>query len=643
MSHHSVTIDFDEDYTQPGKLGPVDINTVYRSNPSNGAYFGPYLRYINIDLESSTWYGSAMIVIASNSAPIFEIHPSSDPSQMRAIAPLLVYQYKEFFFFRYNIAVPQLPSDQGQFWTYAITNNGVTLTYQFLVAGARDIQWRFMAFSCADFSLGVKEEERRELGGVGYLWKDVMDKHRNMGGLHAILGGGDQIYADRMWKEIGSLQAWLQTKGKESRKVYEWTNELDSDVTLAYFFFYSSSFDKPGIRDCLASIPNVFQIDDHDIFDGFGSYPEYMQQSKVFLNIGRIAFEFYMLFQHHTTVDMLKTNPDPRDLFTATGTGWHFIRFMGPTCVVVGPDTRAERQQKCIIGEQTHQELYRRMEALPHSVEHIVFMLAVPIVYPRLTMVEHILSGVQSTKRAINGAWNLIGKGATKAASLVGAEKSTNASFQNVKKAFGKSGLMSSLVSGFGEVDLLDDLADHWTHENHAIERASFVRNLQRVAKDKGVRITFISGDVHCCGMGRFVNPDAPNNYQLMYQVIASAISNVPPPGAVIRLLHNNDKIYLPEINSKEKVTDTKEEMIEFFDTDVDGSKLGDLHKLLPRRNYALAQVGDNHTMTWDLYVQNAKLTDPERTHKYGPLVVPAPERSDLGLADGLQQMKLSS
>ncbi|KAK9476001.1 hypothetical protein V1514DRAFT_212778 [Lipomyces japonicus] len=618
-----------EDYSQPGTRGVVDVEQVYHAVPFNGVYFGPYLRYANVDLKTGTWHGSVLIVTSLSVAPYFQVHPTNEISAIQSIQAQQIYQFDDYKFFRYDMFLPQLPGQQGQFWTYAITaTQGQTLTYQFLVAGKDEKEWRFMAFSCADFSLSVKQEEREELGGVGYLWEDVIDRHHKLGGLHAMLGGGDQIYADRMWKEIPSLQTWQQTKGKQNRKDYEWSDRLERELTLAYFFYYANHFDRIGIRDCLAQIPNVFQIDDHDIFDGYGSYPEYMQESNVFINIGRIAFQFYLLFQHQTTEQILQTNPDPTDLFTVTGRGWHFIKYLGPSAAVLGPDTRAERQQKSIIGEQTHQELFRRLQQLPPEIRQVVIMLAVPIVYPRLTAVEHILTGVKHTKRAINGAWNVLGKATSKVASVVGGKKSTQSGFESVKKAFGKSGVMSSLISGFGEIDLLDDLADHWTHENHAAERIYFVRNLQRVAQIKSVRITFVSGDVHCCGIGRFVNDDRPNNNQLMYQIITSAISNVPPPGPVIRLLHNRDKIYLPEIGAKveddENKTDTREEMLEFFDRDVDGKELG-RKKLLGRRNYAIAVIDNDGTMAWDLYVQKGggKYGPSQRTAKYGPLIVP--------------------
>ncbi|KAK9474736.1 uncharacterized protein V1510DRAFT_372689 [Dipodascopsis tothii] len=634
-TQRALTSQTSDEFHQPGMYGVVDIDRLYHTQPSNGMCFGPYLRYTNIDLAKNVWMGSVMVV-KEGEAPYFQVHPSDDIGKIVTVPETVLYKFGSQTFYKYNVTATMDPGGKSRWWTYALTSAGRTYTYQFLVAGAGQREWRFMAFSCADFSLSVSRDERAELGGVGYLWEDVMQRHVQVGGLHAMLGGGDQIYADRMWKEIDSLNKWLQTKGKEARRTAPWTGQMEHDLNLAFFFYYTSHFDRPGVRDCLSQIPHVFSIDDHDIFDGYGSYPEYMQQSNVFQNIGRIAFDFYMLFQHHTTNQHLQAEraagrADPYDLFSVTGRGYNFIKYLGPGCAVVGPDTRAERVKKAIVAKPTYEEIFARMAALPPSVKQVVIMLAVPITYPRLTTVENILAGVQTTKRVINGAWNRIGKGVSKVAGVISsdAEKATEAGFKSVKKAFGKSGMMSSLVSEFGEVDLLDDLSDHWTHENHDMERTFFVRNLQRLAQIKGYRVTFVSGDVHCCGMGKFQNPQAPNNHQLMYQVITSAISNVPPPAPVIRLLHNKDQVYLPEMGGKFKMgrpTDTKEDMLEFFERDVDGKTLS-LRKLLGRRNYAICMINSDMTCAWDLYVQKGggayHSEHNERSVKYGPLVVP--------------------
>jgi hypothetical protein len=93
--------------------------------------------------------------------------------------------------------MPIFPQEQK--WTYAITTQG-TQVWEFTIPGQQQ-QWKFIAWSCNDFSAGVKQEERDKLG-FGTLWKDVMDRYVKEGAFHAQLGGGDQIYADRMWKEV---------------------------------------------------------------------------------------------------------------------------------------------------------------------------------------------------------------------------------------------------------------------------------------------------------------------------------------------------------------------------------------------------------------------------------------------------------
>lgn len=42
--------------------------------------------------------------------------------------------------------------------------------------------------------------------------------------------------------------------------------------------------------------------DDHDIFDGWGSYPERLQLCPMFKGLFSVARRFYLLFQHHTTL-----------------------------------------------------------------------------------------------------------------------------------------------------------------------------------------------------------------------------------------------------------------------------------------------------------------------------------------------------
>jgi PhoD related phosphatase len=107
------------------------------------------------------------------------------------------------------------------------------------------------------------------------------------------------------------------------------------------------------------------------------------------------------------------------------------------------------------MSQQSYDLMFNRLRQVPPTVIYCVVMLAVPIVYPRLETVERALTGVAVAKKGVNGAFNLLGKAVTTVTPAGSATQSTHSAFDGVKKAFGKSGLMSSVVSKFGEVDLL--------------------------------------------------------------------------------------------------------------------------------------------------------------------------------------------
>ena len=238
---------------------------IYKVAPTNGVYFGPYLRYTNMDLERGVWLGSILLVTDAPQPPTIHIHQSVDlspnPRQLKANP---ISHHQRWTFYRYDIDL-KMDESGGAKWTYAITSHLGCTRYEFLVAGHNETSWRFIATSGNDFSLNVNANERSRLGGIGYMWKDIMQKHVECGGFHAQLGLGDQIYADRLWKDIPLLKQWLAMSGKENRKNAPWTAKHEEDVSHAYFHYYTSHFDQPFLREAFAQIPHVLQIDDHDM------------------------------------------------------------------------------------------------------------------------------------------------------------------------------------------------------------------------------------------------------------------------------------------------------------------------------------------------------------------------------------------
>lgn len=248
-------------YTGPPPSSGVDL---YKVVPTNGVYFGPYLRYVNMDLERELWLGSILLVTDAPQPPTIHIHQSLDLSpNPRQLKAMHISQYQRWTFYKYEIDLRM--EDAPAKWTYAITSHLGCTRYEFLVAGRHDTNWRFVAHSGNDFGLNVSTNERARLGGVGYMWKDIMQKHAECGGFHCQLGLGSQIYADRLWKEIPSLKQWLATSGKENRKTAAWTAAHEEDVSHAYFHYYTSHFDQPHLREAFAQIPHVLTLDDHDM------------------------------------------------------------------------------------------------------------------------------------------------------------------------------------------------------------------------------------------------------------------------------------------------------------------------------------------------------------------------------------------
>lgn len=72
-----------------------------------------------------------------------------------------------------------------------------------------------------------------------------------------------------------------------------------------------------------------------------------------------------------------------------------------------------------------------------------------------------------------------------------------------------------------------------------------------------------------------------------MYQLITSPIVAQPANNYILKLLHNNRLLYVPQNGQKSthEVSDTKEDMMEIFHTDASGSAR-ELKKLMGRRNY---------------------------------------------------------
>ncbi|KAJ2344062.1 hypothetical protein GGF43_005544, partial [Coemansia sp. RSA 2618] len=405
---------------------------------------GPALMFVDTDLATATWHGS-VLVLAPRAYPPPTVVLNDGRTASTPFTAVLLDTYKQTAFYRMDISV-RLDVNSEKRVEYRVNNTGPT--YQFFVPG-QTTAWRFAFWSCNGWSLSVSDKEKAALGGDNVVWDDLLSKHEQLP-FHVQVCGGDQLYADKIW-QADVWKPWLKIKDKYVRRDSPFTHEMAAVADDYYFTHYAKCFFVSRFGDSMTTLPISTIIDDHDVWDGVGSYPDYLQFSQVFVQLKEYAFKYWRLFQAHTNQQLARTH----GYFGKHGYSW--LKQLGPYTVALGPDTRYERSLNRVIEPETYDMMFERLARLPPSVRHVIVFLGVPIVYPRLTYIEKALSGIKK-----------IGL--------------TKLSFIAEKRA---------IVNIWGEPELSDDMNDHWTSEVHMAERKQFVLRLQDVARKQGIRVTF--------------------------------------------------------------------------------------------------------------------------------------------------------
>ncbi|TPX64988.1 hypothetical protein SpCBS45565_g05482 [Spizellomyces sp. 'palustris'] len=574
--------------------------------------YGPFLNFHNVDLDKNMWLGNILFVHhMSRSPPRIHVHSKIDGG--RWADPVILDEDISgtgYSAVRYDLQVsleigppeplldatevgdpqarhlkqqgvetgePRVSSGRSQKVTYTVdpqevssaqgngTTEGVDSTisggtaYEFYVA-ARDEPWHWAFYSCNGFGTDTKNPEEK-YDGVRPLWRDKLAIHKKRP-LHLMVGCGDQIYQDDFFFHCHSLRQWLDITNSVERESYEFTVEMQIEVERYYFMHYLAHFSQPVVGDAMTAIPSINIVDDHDIFDGFGSYPEPLQQCPVFQAIGKIALRFYLLFQHHSTTHRARDEG-----LWGGSTGYNFLRLMGPRTAIFGSDGRFERKKTRVCDPKTWDMLFEEyLPSLPPTVEHLIFAAGVPVSFPVLGVTEKVMEFFSKIRR-----WS------------------------GFRKMFRFSGLYKKLGLAFGEPSNLDDLIDHWNSDFHIEERNNMILRFQDFCEKRSIRVTIIAGDVHCAAIAQFrtqtnLKRDTKHVYEvpplqdarLMYNIISSAIGNIPPPKIVLKFFQWSSS-RKPVLN----VPNTTEGLVHIFQHDVDGHPNKKGHrKIMARRNW---------------------------------------------------------
>ncbi|KAA8634643.1 hypothetical protein SMACR_02939 [Sordaria macrospora] len=452
-----------------------------------------------------------------------------------------------YTFWRFNIEV-ELREKQQRI-AYRINRGPATGFW----VPAKGQAMNIMFHSCNGFSLSV---DPNQFSGPDPMWRDVLNTHQSQP-FHVMIGGGDQIYNDKCMQETELFKEWLMIKNPLSKHNTPFSAEMQDELERFYLERYAMWFSQGLFSMAASQIPMVNMYDDHDIIDGFGSYPHHFMNSPVFSGLGNVAFKYYMLFQHQSVVDETEKSEPSWILGVRPGpyiqeVSRSMFMFLGAKVALLAVDTRTERTREEVIREDTWKRIMDRCygEIENGKVEHLLVLLGVPVAYPRLVWLENIL-----TSRLMDPV-----------------------------KALGKAGLFKNLLNHFdGGVEVLDDLDDHWTAKNHKEERGIVIEDLQDLAADKSVRVTILSGDVHLAAIGQFYsNPKLgipkDKDFRYMPNIICSAIVNTPPPDMLADVLNKRNKVHHFD-------RDTDEDMIPMFQQGVDGKPRNNKH-LLPHRNW---------------------------------------------------------
>lgn len=431
------------------------------------AISGPFLRYVGV-IEGS-WCGSILLVTANDHRLALDLRYSLVSSAAVnaaeygyehpkvanvAIMPDLLDVWRGYHFWRYNLCIPMDASLQTccfyQFLSPDVSDiSPVPINdcskWDFFVSSLQEKYWKWAFTSCNGFSLSVSQELRMKMGGLEALWKDLLMHHAEKPFLVQV-GGGDQIYCDGIWK-TGSLKKWLAIKGKDSRNKAAWNDELESACNDFYLETYINHFSTSVVRDALARIPSINILDDHDVWDGFGSYPSYLEDSEVFKNLKRVAYRFYLLFQHHNTVQTALKD----EFIGAERNSYSLLRQLGQSMHILLVDTRSERTRDTVVSQETWDLIFNRLNtSLSSEVRHLVVVTGVPVVYPRMELADNILKFFGSAKKSVNSSFKKLTNGMGKGIGAVFGVKARSGfegSVNELKAGLGKTGLMKSLLN----------------------------------------------------------------------------------------------------------------------------------------------------------------------------------------------------
>jgi PhoD related phosphatase len=292
------------------------------------------------------------------------------------------------------------------------------------------------------------------------MWRRLAEQHA-AAPFNLLLQGGDQVYSDEIADAHPATEGWPRTVHDQLGSTSP--AELGGVLRDAWFRRYIHVFGQPEFAWLAARVPSLAMWDDHDISDGWGSYPAPTLDSAVGRNIFSAARESFVLFQ-------LCAAPGELPAFCPDRTGKSLTWSVElPGLQLVAPDLRSERRQRRVMGENGWHAFQEALGAARGG--RVLILSSVPAIGPRLSLLERVLH-----------------------------------------------------VTPWME-EYEDDLNDQWQSVRHREEWRRFLREAIALHERDGVRVTFLSGEIHLATRGTIETATGE-----LHQLVASGIAH-PPPG----------------------------------------------------------------------------------------------------------------
>lgn len=449
---------------------------------------GPVLKFL--DGENDTWrIGLLAVTDATDTVPTLIVQGGGAiaPSESKS----LIYTKTMLHLWQFSLPL----STKAQAADYSF--NGSSYKINLPAKGQKPA----IAYaSCNGFSDPKLMSQVKEQNALWKRMKVLSDGVNTIGTTrygpwHLLLMGGDQIYSDAMWnrKYCRTLADWAALDW-DVRVKRSFTVTMQNEVNKFFESTYISCWSQPDMATAFASIPSIMMWDDHDILDGWGSYPFEMHYCDVYQGIFSIAREYFKLFQLQSALALPTVTLPQQSAFNQA------YRLGDLGLVVL--DMRSEREPHNplqenghifpdqVMSEQSWNAVYKWLDA-QKDLTHLLVMSSIPVVHPSLDLLEKMLGFIP------------------------------------------------------GQQELEDDLRDHWRSQPHQQERLRLIKRLLGYSAQKNMRITILSGDVHVAAVGVLESSrnDVSPNARVINQLTSSGIVHPAPPAMARYFLEQACKV----------------------------------------------------------------------------------------------------